>query len=120
MVKEIGYDSKFLLEDQEGSTHIIGKIADKVVGYARIYIDGDHVHYRNVCFLKEHRGKGFGRALNDWLFAWLKTKEEWKGLTVRGGCREEVYAFLSKMGWTLEKDVFELAGMNHRHISYKL
>jgi ribosomal protein S18 acetylase RimI-like enzyme len=46
-----------------GSTHLVALVGERLVGYARLLVESDWGHVRQVAVYEEHRGRGIGSAL---------------------------------------------------------
>jgi len=49
--------------DDPGSTHLVALVDGRLVGYARLLVEGDWGHIRQVAVYPEHRGRGIGSRL---------------------------------------------------------
>lgn len=50
-------------DDDGVSTHVVALDGERVVGYARLIVEGDWGHVRQVCVAESHRCRGLGSAL---------------------------------------------------------
>ncbi len=91
--------------------HFLIKDGEKYIGAFRcIRLDNGTVKLQRFCFLKEYRGRGFGKKA---LEIYEKYCAERGVKTVVLDAKFEVHRFYEKCGYEKESDVFEEAGIPH-------
>ena len=103
--------------DDQRAIHVLGSIDHEAVACGRIVMDRDHTHIGRVAVKKEHRGKGLGKQLMEYLIQVCKDK----------GARDiilhsqvQAIPFYASLGFQAYGDIFLDAGIEHRAMKMEL
>ena len=102
-------------EFDEGATHIIYKLDDKVVGAGRIVYFDDSVKIGRVAVLKEYRMRGIGREIVEFL---IKESRKRSNKIIYANVQLIAQKFYKKLGFNEEGDIFFEADIEHVKMVY--
>ena len=94
--------------------HLLAWDGDRPVGTARLLVKGPVGKIGRVCVLQEARGTGLGAALIQAALAVLRDQPEVKEAYL--GSQSHATGFYEKLGFAVEGDEFQDAGIPHRHM----
>lgn len=96
----------------------LGFIEDGVcLAYARIFKNGDAVHFGRVATALSARGKGYGKALMKAIIAHCENK--WPNVPIEIEAQHQVVGLYEKFGFKSVGDTFILEGIVHQKMIKK-
>ncbi|AQP53010.1 hypothetical protein CBF34_05495 [Vagococcus penaei] len=106
------------VEDEERCVHIVLYEDNVPMGTARMYEKAPGVYkVQRVAVLPAGRGKKFGEALMTYLADYVKNAN---GQELVLDAQLQALGFYEKLGYRAFGEVFDDAGIDHRHMSYLL
>jgi predicted GNAT family N-acyltransferase len=96
------------LDDE--SEHFIAKLNGKTIGCARVRTFNNYVKLERIAVLKEHRGKGYGKQITNFLIDYYKKKDTDE---IRLHSQISVADFYKKLGFKKRGEIFLEAEIEH-------
>ncbi len=114
-IDEQGVSEADEVDDKDGAAiHLLAQLGGVPIGSARLLCDGATGKIGRVCVLAEHRGSGAGAALIRASVAHLRTLH-WIE-KVKLGAQVHALGFYEKLGFAAIGEVYQDAGIAHRHM----
>jgi len=105
------------LDRERNTTHILIEDDGAIAGTARMIAQGDIVRIGRLAVLKDHRGRGLGRKLMEFMI------ERCRGRPIRAislGAQAHSIGFYEKLGFKAMGPVFLEAGIEHQRMELAL
>lgn len=102
------------------AVHVIGRLDGRAVAAGRLVVKGqagENAHIGRVAVLREHRGRGYGRAIMTALHE-LARERGFDGVTLAAQLR--AIGFYEALGYVAHGGVFFDAGIEHRWMNIDL
>ena len=100
--------------NEKSSKYIIALINGIVVGTARWRDDGSKVKLERFAVVKEHRNKGIGRKLNEFILKQVPANR-----TIYLNSQESAIGFYENLGFEVSGSSFKEAGIIHKKMIYQ-
>lgn len=100
--------------NEKSSKYIIALINSIAVGTARWRDDGSKVKLERFAVLKEHRNKGIGRKLNEFILKQVPVNR-----TIYLNSQESAIGFYENLGFEVSGSSFKEAGIIHKKMIYQ-
>ncbi len=91
--------------------HILGMQGERLVAYARVFREGDHVTFGRVLTIPEVRGQGLGRQLMTQIEA--EIRHDFSGYVIQIEAQIDKQGFYEKFGYVAQGPVFDFHGSPH-------
>lgn len=93
----------------ESAEHFIAYLNKRSIGCARVR-QNDYVKLERIAILEEHRNKGYGTKLTEWVINYCKQKKHQKIVI-----HSQLYiaGFYEKFGFRRVGEIFDEAGIKH-------
>jgi predicted GNAT family N-acyltransferase len=101
-------------EQVASAVHVVAYLDGRPVGTGRLLLDpspGQNAHVGRVAVLRDHRGRGLGKAIMLALHEEAR-RRGYRGITV--AAQLHAIAFYESLGYVARGDVFLDAGIEHR------
>ena len=100
-------------EWEESCAHYLANVGREAVATARLRFETDVAHIERVAVLPEWRGRGIGEALMRHLMAEARRA---RCARMEVGSQIQALPFYEKLGFQAYGDLYEDAGIPHRHM----
>lgn len=91
--------------------HVMGFQGERLVAYARVFVEDDHVTFGRVFTIPEVRGQGLGRRLMGQIEA--EIQRDYPGMPIRIEAQIDKRDFYEKFGYQATGQVFNFNGTPH-------
>ncbi len=96
--------------------HVLGYEGNTLVAYSRIYKKHHSMYIGRVVVNPDHQGKGLGRDMMVYIMQYLTT--HFPGTKIEMSAQSYLEKFYQSFGFKSEGEIYEEAGIPHRHMSY--
>lgn len=103
--------------DDHRAVHILGSMDDEAVACGRIVMDQEHAHIGRVAVKKDHRGKGLGKKLMQYM---IKVCQDLGARDIILHSQVQAIPFYTSLGFHAYGDAFLDAGIEHRAMKMEL
>lgn len=108
-------EQKRMYQDMDGqdyqAVHVFDEVNGKIIAYARIFLEDEHVTFGRVVIKKSYRGQGLGNTLMQQIMQAIR--DYFPGNKIEIEAQVPVQGYYEKFGFQAIGEEFILAGSPH-------